>query len=282
MKLKIKKESVYTYEGRVSFSPHHVRIFPRIDLFTKVDHIRFETQSGADVQFRQDLFGNHIAYCFYPEISQALPFRVEIDLEVKEKNPFHFLLEPHGLQVPPQYNEDEMAVLAPYLGPVEECKLPAPLAPSGPRPTLETILNFNHWIFDNIDYEVREQGQPHTAGEILKKGSGSCRDFAALLVETLRQNGVAARLVSGFVWEGDKPDSEKRASSAMHLWVEACLPGAGWIGMDPTNGVLTDHHFIATAVGRRHADVAPISGAYYSNTLVSSSLATSISVEKIA
>jgi transglutaminase-like putative cysteine protease len=93
---------------------------------------------------------------------------------------------------------------------------------------------------------------------------------------------VAARLVSGFVWEGDKPESEKRASSAMHLWVEACLPGAGWIGMDPTNGVLTDHHFVATAVGRRHDDVAPISGVYYSNTPFASSLATSISVEKIA
>jgi transglutaminase-like putative cysteine protease len=282
MKLKIKKESVYTYEGKVSFSPHHVRIFPRIDLSVKVENIRFETQSGADVQFRQDLFDNHIAYCFYPDMSKMLPFRVEIDLEVKEKNPFHFLLEPHGLQVPPQYNEDELAVLAPYLGPVTGCKLPTPLAPSGPRPTVETILNFNHWIFDNIEYEARAQGQPHTPQEVLKKGSGSCRDFAALLAETLRQNGVAARLVSGFVWEGDKPASEKRASSAMHLWVEACLPGAGWIGMDPTNGALTDHHFIATAVGRRHADVAPISGAYYSSTPVGSSLATSISVEKIA
>jgi transglutaminase-like putative cysteine protease len=68
----------------------------------------------------------------------------------------------------------------------------------------------------------------------------------------------------------------------MHLWVEACLPGAGWIGMDPTNGVLTDHHFVATAVGRRHDDVAPISGVYYSNTPFTSGLATSISVEKIA
>ena len=282
MKLKIKKESVYTYEGKVSFSPHHVRIFPRIDLSVKVERIHFETQSGADVQFRQDLFDNHIAYCFYPEMSVTLPFRVELDLEVKEKNPFHFLLEPHALQVPPQYTEDELAVLAPYLAPVAGCKLPAPLAPSGPRPTVETILNFNHWIFDNIEYETRPQGMPHTPEETLKKASGSCRDFAALLTESLRQNGVAARLVSGFVWEGDKPESEKRASSSMHLWVEACLPGAGWIGMDPTNGVLTDHHFVATAVGRRHDDVAPISGVYYSSTPFASSLATSISVEKIA
>jgi len=282
MKFKIKKESLYTYEGKVSFSPHHVRIFPRTDLFVKVEGMRFETHPSADVQFRQDLFDNHIAYCFYPETSAVLPFRIELDLEVKEKNPFHFLLEPHGLQVPPQYTADEIAILAPYLGQAGHCKLPSPLAPCGPRPTVETILNFNHWIHDNIEYQARPDGLPHSPEETLQKASGSCRDFAALLAETLRRNGVAARLVSGFVWEGDKPDSEKRASSAMHLWVEACLPGAGWIGMDPTNGVLADHHFVATAVGRRHADVAPISGAYYSNVTVASNLATSISVEKIA
>jgi transglutaminase-like putative cysteine protease len=282
MKLKIKKESVYTYEGRVSFSPHHARIFPRLDLAVKVDNLRFETLAGADVQFRQDLFGNHIAYCFYPEVSDVLPFRVELELEVQESNPFHFLLEPHGLQVPPQYNEDELDILAAYLTPVSGSKLPHPLMPSGPRPTVETLLNFNHWIFDNIEYEARPAGAPQTPQETLKKTSGSCRDVAALLTEALRQNGVATRLVSGFVWEGDKPESERHATSAMHLWVEAFLPGAGWIGIDPTNGVLTDHHFIATAVGRRHEDVAPISGAYYSNVTVASTLATGISVEKIA
>lgn len=282
MKLKIKKESVYTYEGRVSFSPHHVRIFPRADLFVSVESMQFETQTSGDVQFRQDLFDNHIAYCFYPEMSTTLPFSVELILDVKEKNPFHFLLEPHALQIPPHYTPEEKAALVPYLEPVTGCRLPSPLAPATPRPSVETLLNFNHWIFDSIDYEPRSHGAPRTPEETLKIGKGSCRDFAALLTETLRQNGVATRLVSGFVWEGDKPEEEKRASSAMHLWVEAFLPGAGWIGVDPTNGVLTDHHFVATAVGRRHEDVAPITGVYYSNASVESHLATSISVEKIA
>jgi transglutaminase-like putative cysteine protease len=67
----------------------------------------------------------------------------------------------------------------------------------------------------------------------------------------------------------------------MHLWVEASLPGAGWIGLDPTNGVLTDHHFVTTAVGRRHADVAPIGGAYYSDQPVESKMSSTVSVVKI-
>jgi transglutaminase-like putative cysteine protease len=282
MKLKIKKESIYNYAEAVSFSPHNIRIFPRVDLFVKVENVRFETQPGADVQFRHDLFDNIIAYCFYPEPSQTLPFRLELDLEIKEKNPFHFLLEPNGIQIPPQYKHEERALLGSYLATDGTCKLPAPLAPSSSRPTVETLVNFNHWIYENLTYIPRHEGSAYTPEETLRKGSGSCRDFAALLAEALRQNGVAARLASGFVWEGDKPEEEKRASSSMHLWVEACLPGAGWIGMDPTNDVLTDHHFVTTAVGRHHADVAPISGVYYSPKPVESNLKASIFLEKTA
>jgi transglutaminase-like putative cysteine protease len=253
-----------------------------VDLFVKVERVVFETAPGADVQYRQDLFDNLIAYCFYPKTGLELPFRLELDLEVKEKNPFHFLLESTGFKIPPEYRPDRAEILEPYLRPEGGCKLPDPLAPTVPRPTVETLVNFNHWIYENIAYESRQLGKPYTPAETLKKGSGSCRDFAALLVEALRQNGVAARLASGFVWEGDKAEEDKRASSAMHLWVEACLPGAGWIGMDPTNGVLTDHHFITTAVGRSHEDVSPISGVFYSSKPVENNLTTILSVEKTA
>ena len=282
MKLKIKKESLYTYAEPVSFSPHHVRIFPRADLSLKVEKVSFETAAGADVNYRQDIFGNQIAYCFFPKSSDELPFRLELELDVMEKNPFQFLLESTGFKIPPEYKPERAEILAPYLKPEGACKLPEPLAPTTPRPTVETLVNFNHWIHENIAYEFRQHGKPYTPAETLKKGVGSCRDFAALLVETLRQNGVAARLASGFVWEGDKAEDDKRASSAMHLWVEACLPGAGWIGMDPTNGVLTDHHFVTTAVGRSHDDVAPISGVFYSAKPVTNHLVTSLKIEKIA
>ena len=282
MKLKIKKESLYSYAEPVSFSPHHVRIFPRMDLSVKVEKVVFSTLPGADVQYRQDIFDNQIAYCFYPKPGSTLSFDIELELEVREKNPFHFLLESTGFKIPPEYKPDRAEILAPYLRPEGSCKLPEPLAPTVARPTVETLVNFNHWIHENIAYESRLHGKPYTPEEILKKGSGSCRDFAALLVEALRQNGVAARLASGFVWEGDKAEEDKRASSAMHLWVEACLPGAGWIGMDPTNGVLTDHHFITTAVGRDHEDVSPISGVFYSSKPVGHELTTQVSVEKTA
>ncbi len=281
MKLKITKETLYTYEDLVSLSPHTLRIYPRVDLHFKVDQFHLQSNSDAQIQYRRDLHDNLVAYCFYPNTSNRLGFRTTIELSVKEKNPFQFLLDSHGLKIPCHYKDEELAVLAPYITMAEKAKLPSPLAPTIPRPTVETLVNINSWIFENIAYERRESSHRHTAAEILKRGSGSCRDFSTLLAETLRQNGLATRLASGFVWEGDKPKEEKKASSSMHAWVETYLPGAGWIGMDPTNGVLCDHHFVTTAVGRTESDIAPVNGSYYSNKPVTSSLVTRLFLEKL-
>ena len=109
---------------------------------------------------------------------------------------------------------------------------------------------------------------------------GSCRDFGPFFADILRRNGVAARLASGFVWEGDKALEERRAESALHAWVEAFLPGAGWIGLDPTNGVFCDHHFVTTAVGLNHADISPVAGTYYGKKPIASSLSAQLQVQK--
>lgn len=104
--------------------------------------------------------------------------------------------------------------------------------------------------------------------------------MAVLLAEALRHNGIAARLVSGFLWEGDADEKDRRAASAMHAWVDAYLPGAGWVGFDPTHGVLCDHCFVATAVGTRPDDIAPVSGSYFSDIPVRSRLTTAIEVTR--
>jgi transglutaminase-like putative cysteine protease len=281
MKLRIHKNTTYSYESPVSFSPHLVRTFPRTDLSVRVDHFHFATNPDADISRRQDLFDNLVAHCFYHAPSETLVFTTTMELDLQEKNPFHFLLDTHALKIPVNYRDHELAILAPYLGDTAGSELPAPLAPAPPRPTVETLVTLNTWIHENIAYHPRPDGDPHHPSETLRLASGSCRDFAALLVEALRRNGVASRLASGFVWEGDKDPASHRATSAMHAWVEAYIPGPGWIGLDPTNGVLTDHHFITTAVGRLHREIAPITGAYYSDSPVAGHLETSVAVEKI-
>ncbi len=282
MKLSIDYKADYHYEAEASLSPHIARVLPRTDLFVKVHHRAFTTHPTGDIQYRRDLFDNLIAYCFYPEPIRELPFRMELEIEVGERNPFHFLLDSRGLHIPCDYTPSERAVLDVFLKPSGSAlALPAPLASTGKRPTVETLVTMNLWIHENIAYERREEGEAFSPEETLRRESGACRDVAVLFAEVLRRNGVAARLASGFVWEGDKEEGERRAESAMHAWVEACLPGAGWIGMDPTNGVFCDHHFITTAVGFEPADVSPVSGTYYGRTKIESHLTTALDIRKI-
>lgn len=137
--------------------------------------------------------------------------------------------------MPCEYTDAERRVLAPFLAVARAVELPEPLAPTG-RPMVEGIVAMNRWIADAIAYERRDDGDPLSPQE------------------SLRSSGVTARLVSGFLLEGHA--EERRAASAMHAWVEAYLPGAGWVGLDPTHGVLCDDCFVPTAVGLRTADAA--------------------------
>lgn len=280
MRLTIRYEAVYSYEEHASLSPHLARIFPRADLFVKVEKTAFATDPSGDVQWRRDLFDNLIAYCFFPEPVKDLPFRLKLDLDVQERNPFHFLVDSRGLNIPCDYSDHERNLLAAFLAPGPRFSLPAPLAPDAARPTVETLVNLTHWIHENLEYERRDEGEPFSPAETLQRGKGSCRDFGPFFAEVLRQNGVAARLASGFVWEGDKAGEDRRAESAMHAWVEAYLPGAGWIGMDPTNGAFCDHHFVTTAVGLRPADISPVGGTYYGNKHIASTLVTKLEIAK--
>ena len=280
MKLNIRYEAAYAYGEPASLSPHLARIFPRADLFVKVGTTIFTTHESADVQWRRDLFDNLVAYCFFPEPVKDLPFRLELDLEVLERNPFHFLLDSRGLQIPCDYSSHERTLLAPFLRHGDPFALPPPLAPDAPRPTVETLVTLTRWVHENLEYERRDEGEPFPPAETLRRGKGSCRDFGPFFAEILRRNGVAARLASGFVWEGDKAPGERRAESALHAWVEAFLPGAGWIGLDPTNGVFCDHHFVTTAVGLNHGDISPVAGTYYGNHPIASGLTAKLEVQK--
>lgn len=282
MILRIDYSATYSYERPVSLSPHLARILPRTDLFVKVSERVFASHPTADVNYRRDLFDNLVASCFFPEPIDELPIQLSLTLEVAERNPFHFLLESRALHVPCAYTVAEQALLGPLLAPsVPDLSLPFPLAAGAPRPTVEALVTMNRWLHENIAYERRDEGEPFAPAETLRRASGACRDTAVLFAEVLRRNGVAARLASGFVWEGDREPGERRAESAMHAWVEAYLPGAGWVGLDPTNGVLCDHHFVTTAVGWTAADVSPVAGTYFGKTQVASRLATTLEIRKL-
>ena len=264
MKLQILYQAQYSYAEPVTFSPHLFRLFPKVDQHVKVHSHEFRTNPDASVNFRRDLFDNEIASCFYPTPSALLAASLKIELEVQPKNAFGFLLDRHALAIPLAYSRDEYRVLEPYLQTDGAPPLPFWKTQSSPQPTTETLAALNSAIHDNLGYERRDEGHAYSPAETLERGSGACRDFAVLLAETLRGLGLAARLASGYLCEFG--DGEKVAEGAMHAWVETYLPGAGWIGLDPTNGTFCDHHHLTAAVGLTPADISPMLGSYFHPT----------------
>lgn len=267
MKVEIRYESTYTYVRKVSFSPHIFRLMPKADSQLKVRSFDFRTNREGVVNWRRDLFDNETASCFYPKASKTMTSRLRLVLELATKNAFGFLLEPYALHLPFPYKAHETRLLAPYLTQIDA---PPTLNfwrnPVVQRPTIDALVELNSAIHQNIAYERRDEGAARPSIETLRLGSGSCRDFAVVLVDVLRSLGIAARHASGYLCEFG--EAEKRAEGSLHAWVEAFLPGAGWVGMDPTNGTFCDHHHLTAAVGLTPADIAPVVGTYYHQTAV--------------
>jgi transglutaminase-like putative cysteine protease len=261
MKIEIRYAAAYRYAARVTFSPHLFRLIPKVDRAVKVRRFDFRTNRGAVVNWRRDLFDNEVASVFYPKSARQLEVRLRIKLEIEEKNAFGFLLAPHALHTPFAYQPQEQQVLAPYLSPQPAPRIPFWQPPVTPQPTVPVLAGLNTALHTHLAYERREEGDARPAAETLALGRGACRDFAVVMVEALRGLGLAARHASGYLCEFG--DGERRAEGALHAWVETYLPGAGWVGFDPTNGTLCDHHHLTAAVGLTTADVAPVAGSYY-------------------
>ncbi len=264
MNLRISYRTEYWYGASVSFSPHLFRLFPRTEYGVRVRSQSFATNPTAAISYRRDLFDNPIASVFYPDHGETLVVDLQLEIAIEPRNAFNFLLASHALNFPFAYAPEEAAALTAYLfRPADEPSLALPFwdAPPAGADTTATLIDLNRAIHEHIAYERREEGAAREPGETLKLASGSCRDYAALLAAVLREYGVASRLASGFLVEPGEGD--RFAYNALHAWVEAYLPGAGWIGFDPTNGYLCNHHHIATAVGTNAVQITPILGTFY-------------------
>jgi transglutaminase-like putative cysteine protease len=278
LRIRIDHRTRYSYEKPVSFSPHLVRLFPRTEPGRLVQKIEFTTNPNAIVHFRRDIFDNNFARCFYPGLEAELFFDFVLEIELHEQNAFNFLLDNDAAEYPFKYRPDDAARLEPYFPKTSEQTataelaklLPLPFwgAPSEPVSTVTMLMSLVEALHKNIGYEAREEGAARLPEETLRLGTGSCRDTGVLMASILRELGFAARLASGYLCEFGAEARERRAEGAMHLWVEAYLPGAGWTGLDPTNGIFCNHNFITTAVGLTTPEVTPISGRYYGAEVV--------------
>lgn len=271
---RIEHETRYDYPGPVTLSVQEIRLTPRL----RPHGQELEVEPAGQLRFFRDAFENPVHA--YERIGETRSLRVvnRLRLTRARDNPFDFLLAPGAEKLPVDYPAGQRAALAPFARettpgqPGSEEAARAILPPE--TETVEFLVALTRAIHDRFDYEARDEPGIRSPGELLAAGKGSCRDFAALLAALLRHAGFAARFVSGYLLE----TGDLEGADSLHAWTETYLPGAGWKGLDPTNGVFCDDSFVPCAVGVAGEDAAPVIGRYYADRPVASSLTTTLRI----
>jgi len=268
--------TTYAYDRPVTIHPQVVRLRPAPHCRTPILSYSLRVlPSEHFVNWQQDPFGNYLARLVFPEQAERLEFVVDLVADMTAINPFDFFLEAAAENYPFVYAEGLASELAPYFRLsesgealerlVEECR-----AFAGPRgsATIDFLVAVNCRIQSLINYRIRLEHGVQSCAETLSLGSGSCRDSAYLLCQVLRRLGIASRFVSGYLVQlvaDEKPlegaEGPTQDFTDLHAWTEAFLPGAGWVGMDPTSGLMAGEGHIPLACTPEPSSAAPVEGA---------------------
>ncbi|WP_420994672.1 DUF2126 domain-containing protein [Cupriavidus sp. 30B13] len=262
----------YRYDRPVKLSPQVVRLRPAPHCRTPVlsYSLRIEPEQHF-INWQQDPFSNYLARLVIPEPTREFKITVDLVVEMAVYNPFDFFLEPYAEAFPFSYDAGLAHELAPYLVKGEPTPRFAAFVESIPRTpqrTIDFLVALNRRVQEDIRYLIRMEPGVQTPEQTLESGAGSCRDSGWLLVQTLRHLGLAARFVSGYLLQLtpdvkalDGPSGAEADFTDLHAWCEVYLPGAGWIGLDPTSGLLAGEGHIPVACTPEPGSAAPVSGA---------------------
>jgi uncharacterized protein (DUF2126 family)/transglutaminase-like putative cysteine protease len=262
----------YRYDRPVQLSPQVVRLRPAPHCRTPIlsYSLRIEPVQHF-VNWQQDPFSNYLARLVIPEKTTEFCVTVDLIAEMAVYNPFDFFLEPSAEKIPFTYDASLAHDLAPYLAKDPLTPRLAAFVDSidrAPRATLDFLVDLNQRLQREIRYLIRMEPGVQSPETTLENASGSCRDTGWLLVQTLRHLGLAARFVSGYLLQltpdvkaVDGPVGAEADFTDLHAWCEVYLPGAGWIGLDPTSGLLAGEGHIPLACTPEPGSAAPVSGA---------------------
>lgn len=265
----------YSYDRLVSLGPQVVRLRPAPHCRSKVVSYSLKVEPNQHfINWQQDPFANYQARLVFPEPTKAFKVTVDLVVEMAVYNPFDFFLEKEAENFPLNYNEATRVDLAPYLVTEKVSKTRTPKLLSylkgidrTPKRTIDFLVFLNQKLHQDIRYLIRMEPGVQTTEETLTLCSGSCRDSAWLLVQLLRHSGLAARFVSGYLIQLtpdvkalDGPSGTNHDFTDLHAWCEVYLPGAGWIGLDPTSGLLAGEGHIPLACTPDPTSAAPIEG----------------------
>lgn len=263
----------YHYDRPVTILPHIIRLRPAPHCRTPILSYSLKIEPVEQfLNWQQDPYSNYVARLVFPKPSRR--FKVEVDLIARMVaiNPFDFFLDEEAQKVPFRYDPSLAQELVPYLEIKESGERLLALVNEMRREGLRTndyIVELNRKLRDQIAYVIRLEPGVQTCEDTLKRASGSCRDSAWLLVQLCRHLGMAARFVSGYLIQlvADEPPLEGPAGPThdftdLHAWAEVYLPGAGWVGLDPTSGLLAGEGHLPLACTADPLTAAPVSGSF--------------------
>lgn len=265
----------YTFDREVSLSPHEIRLRPAAHARTPVESYSLKIHPAKHfLNWQQDPYGNWLARAVFPDKTSELKIEVDLVADMTVINPFDFFVEKFAETYPFDYPGETGKELAPYL----ETDTPGPLLaawlerarrdilPKVPD-TVNLLVALNQQLQQDIRYLIRMEPGVQLPEVTLGSGQGSCRDSAWLLVQILRHLGIAARFASGYLIQLvadqkalDGPSGTSVDFTDLHAWAEAYVPGAGWIGLDPTSGLLTGEGHIPLACAAVPTSAAPVIG----------------------
>ena len=264
--------TTYKYDRPVTLSPHLIRLRPAAHCRTPIDAYSLKVRpAGHFLNWQQDPFGNFLARVVFPEPQTSFEVEVGLVADMTVINPFDFFIEPDAETFPFVYPSSLRESLSPYLekkedGPFLRAWLKK--VDRTPRRTVDFLMDLNQRLQKDIRYGIRMESGVQTCEETLRLNSGSCRDSAWLLVQALRHMGLAARFASGYLIQlrPDGPPLEGPAGPVkdftdLHAWAETFIPGAGWIGLDSTSGLMAGEGHIPLSCTPSPEDAAPITGA---------------------
>jgi uncharacterized protein (DUF2126 family)/transglutaminase-like putative cysteine protease len=291
IRVALRHHTEYRYDRQVSLSPHLIRLRPAPHTRTPIHHYSLKVEPKDQfLNWQQDPFGNYVARLVFRKRTDRLKVEVNLVAEIVTINPFDFFVEDYAQHYPFEFRQQEYKELAPYFekdpaGPLLKEALEQILGdPPGMEATLSMLeegaerprgphivyflVELNRRVHKMVDYTIRMEPGIQSCEETLGGKTGSCRDSAWLLTQILRHLGLAARFVSGYLVQLasdqkslDGPSGPAADFTDLHAWTEVYIPGAGWVGLDPTSGLFAGEGHIPLACTPDPVSAAPITGA---------------------
>jgi transglutaminase-like putative cysteine protease len=266
----VRHVTTYLYRRKVKFGEHRLMFRPRDSYDQRlISSSLVSTPEPASVRWIHDVFGNCVALVDFSHPARELRFETEIRLEHTVDIPLELKTHEHALHYPFDYDPLEL----PDIQPLIARQYPDPtgvlehwarqfVKVGHPTDTGHLLMTMCYSIRESFSYKRRSSRGTQLPIETLELRSGTCRDFALLMMEAARALGLAARFVSGYIFVPDRDGTTTLGGGSTHAWCQIYLPGAGWVEFDPTNGIVGSRDLIRVAVARDPRQAVPLTGSY--------------------